>query len=189
MSDEASFLTPMPVLPTVSASSTMQVGRINVYNAASAALAPTLPAISSQPENTRVMVQKYDSSANAVVLTCAAGDSISGLWTTVTLTRQGEMIELAISGGRWHVVNHYLPTPAGQVLTDGSVATVTGKTLDGTHNTFLNIPVAALTQGAVRGYDPDGNPVNYAVVPMTDDEFASLPAKDPATVYITIPAT
>lgn len=112
-------------LATVTTSSTVTAGKHNSYNATAGALVATLPPLTtgavqtalaaSQVVRVKVSKAKSDVSANAVTVTCAAGDTFEAGGTTVALTASGEKITLVAgtipgaSGPTWISEEHTVP--------------------------------------------------------------------------------
>lgn len=188
MTDTRYTLAPLSSLSLVSSNTTIQAGRLNRYDATAAALTPPLPALSGLGQGSRLMVQKYDSSANTVtvVVSPSSGDLISNQNTQIVLSRQLELVELMVVNATWEVIGHYLPADTGALLTASNSKTVTGKTLDGGSNTFTNIPVSALGTGAVSG-ETSAGAASLKLWTGTAAEFAAIAVKDPGTVYVATP--
>lgn len=182
MAETRRVLEPLSSLALVAASTAIQAGKLNRYNANAVALAPPLPALSSLAHGSRLQVQKYDTSANTVTITTSAGDLIADSVTSLVLARRLETIELVVMNDTWQIAGHYLPVRSGQVVTADSTDTLTGKTIDGATNTFSNIPVLALGTGRVIGQTAAGN-ANTTIWRGTMAEYNAIPAKSATTLY------
>ena len=187
MTETRRFLAPLPSLGLVSASTAIQAGKRNRYNAAAGPLAPPLPELADLPFGTRLMVQKYDNSPNPVTVTVASGsgDLIGNQVTNVVLSRHLEVIEFIVANDTWEIDGHYVPAPAGTLVTTEGVAVLKGKTISGADNTFQNVPVSALGTGRVTGANAAG-PASKVLWTGTAAQFSEIPTKDPNTVYVVI---
>lgn len=189
MTETRQFLNPLPSLALVAASTAVQAGRLNRYNAAAGALSPKLPELADLGFGTRLIVQKYDSSANYVTIGVAAGsgDLIGNQQTSLVLSRHLEAVELQSINDTWEVVGHYLPAPPGTLVSTEGVAVIKNKSISGADNTITNVPMSALGVGKVAGVNAAGAPASYSIAKLTASQYAGLPIKDPNTLYIVVP--
>ena len=185
MTETRRFLAPLPSLGLVAASSTLQAGKLNRYNALEGDLTASLPELGDLAFGSNLAVQKYDDSAHTVTIavTGGSGDLIGNQLTSITLSRPLELVELMVINDTWEIVGHYLPAPAGTLVTTEGIAVLKGKTISGADNTFSNVPVTALGTGRVTGANASG-PASRVLWTGTASQYASIPSKDPNTVYV-----
>lgn len=123
----------------ITASTAPSIGQINVYDATSGNLTPSLPALSGLNVSATMIVQKYsgDASANTVTLTCAGSDTFDNATTTRTLKLSGEFEELqviSVSGTKhWKVISD-------------------GKTLASLDARYVSLSTPVLTDPTITDY-------------------------------------
>lgn len=102
--------------PSTTTTGTLVAGQMALVDATSAAIARTLPAANSVPAGTVTGVKKIDGSANAVTVSRAGADTITGTavgQTSRVLTLAGESIELTSDGTSvWVITSTDTPSPS-----------------------------------------------------------------------------
>jgi hypothetical protein len=102
--------------PSTATTGTLVAGQMALADATSAPLDRTLPAANSVPAGTVTGVKKIDGSANAVTVSRAGADTITGTATGQTsraLTLAGESVEFTSDGASaWVITSTDTPSPA-----------------------------------------------------------------------------
>lgn len=176
----------------ITTNATPVMGHINPYDATSGPLAPVLRQAAAGVLGTTCLTKKVDSSANAVTVTCYAGETFTDGTTTRVLVDPGDFIELLIVAAsdnvaRWEVVGSSATTidararyGSGYVapvrvatntetltISGGSVTTIAGTTVDGVSAAVgmrVLIPNAPASTGAASGTTLSAQPANGVYV-------------------------
>lgn len=119
---------PLVGAATVTSASAPVAGTINVYDATSAPLAPTLPALSGISTGATLIVQKSqaDATSNAVTITCTGGDTFDDATTTLVMKAAGDLRHLQCvlrSGTKYWKVIGTAATGSASGLSTTSVKT------------------------------------------------------------------
>jgi len=118
---------------TVTASTTLlkNADHTILADATSGAITITLPAAGTNTATQILVVQKTDSSANAVILDGSGSETIDGT-TTIRLTQPNQTVVIQAGFSSWHILG---PKPANN-YTQASTATLTADQLYG--STIIN---------------------------------------------------
>lgn len=169
---------PLTGLAVMTSATAPTAGKINVYDATSAPLAVTLPALSGLTVGAYLTVEKYsgDVTSNSITVTCNGTDTFQNTTETVTYLRiTGERIEfqvISIAGTKrwthspratdlWSIDNM-----AGYITTIPRFA-VSGAQTTLTGNVHLTYFVANKTMTATKVLISSGNPAAAATPTLT----------------------
>lgn len=138
-----------------------QQGYLNLYNASAGALSVPMPALSSCPDGTNLIVAKdpADTTLNAVTFTRSGSDAFLDGSTSFTLTRPGRQVWLqvvTVAG-----IKYWAVIMAGELNMRGGITTITSQvSVTNTNSAFdiisTTLPAASLFAGSVYKAVLDG---------------------------------
>jgi hypothetical protein len=146
------LVTPLGATTPITASTAPAMGTINVYDATSANLTPTLPALSGLNVGASLGVQKAvgDVSTHTVTLSVTGGDTFQGGATSTVLRLPGEQRKLQvvlISGTKyWKVISGDIPVSSLDIR-------------------YAQLPVGLASLDALAGLSVIGNATASTAIP------------------------
>ena len=147
------LVTPLGATTPITASTAPAMGTINVYDATSGNLTPTLPALSGLNVGASLGIQKAigDVSTNTITFTTTGADTFQGGATTEVLRLSGEQRKLQVvsisSTKYWKVIGGNIPVTAG---------------LD---TRYAQLPVALASFASLAGLSVIGNATPSSAIP------------------------
>lgn len=159
-----SLTTPLTAQAVMTSGTTPSIGKFNIYNATSANISTTLPALSGLNVGARLSVGKYigDSSSHTVTVACAGSDKFQdGSTASLIIYEPGSQRELQVievsSTKYWQIVGGII-SPTIQPITATNTATLSNKTLS---QPIINNSIFGASGQRNMQFTGSGTEVNY----------------------------